>query len=130
MVNDYEPYLERIKKSASYLDTSTYEKILEKIGNAQIVLLGEATHGTHEFYDIRSEITKKLITEKNFNAIAIEGDWPDAYNINTYINNQRFNNAEEALRSFNQFPTWMWQNIPILELTKWLQKFNQEKKSK
>lgn len=92
------------------------------------MLLGEATHGTHEFYDIRSEITKKLITEKNFNAIAIEGDWPDAYNINTYINNQRFNNAEEALRSFNQFPTWMWQNIPILELTKWLQKFNQEKK--
>jgi erythromycin esterase-like protein len=97
MVNDYEPYLERIKKSASYLDTSTYEKILEKIGNAQIVLLGEATHGTHEFYDIRSEITKKLITEKNFNAIAIEGDWPDAYNINTYINNQRFNNAEALL---------------------------------
>ena len=123
-----EPHvIEKIKKSAVYFDDKAYDILLEKINDAQIVLLGEATHGTHEFYDIRIKITKKLILEKNFNAIAIEGDWPDAYTINSYINNNEIKNAQEALQSFDRFPTWMWQNIPMLHCTEWLKNHNQQK---
>lgn len=116
-----------IQKSLVYFDDKAYDNLLEKIGDAQIVLLGEATHGTHEFYEIRSEITKRLILEKNFNAIAIEGDWPDAYQINAYITNQKYDNAREAVSAFDRFPTWMWQNIPIIELIEWLKKHNEQK---
>lgn len=126
---DYEMYLQKIQKAAHYFDDKALTVLLKKINNAEIVLLGEATHGTQEFYEIRSEISKKLILEKKFNAIAIEGDWPDAYTINNYINHRDFNTAEEALRSFDRFPTWMWQNIPIRDLVEWLKTHNQATKT-
>lgn len=65
-----------------------YKQLLERIGDARFILIGEATHGTHEFYVMRAEITRRLITEKNFMAVAIEGDWPDAYNIHRYIHEE------------------------------------------
>ncbi len=121
----YKPeVIENIKKSAVILDEKAYDILLEKIGDAQVVLLGEATHGTHEFYEIRAEITKKLILQKDFNAIAIEGDWPDAYNINNYIHQKKYKNAQEALASFDRFPTWMWRNVSILKLVEWLKNHN------
>ncbi len=123
-------YIEKIKNKAIYFDEKAYENILNEIGNAQIVLLGEATHGTKEFYEMRAEISKKLITEKNFNAITIEGDWPDAYQINNFITDDNFSDPKESLSVFNRFPTWMWQNTEILKLIIWLKDFNKEKKEK
>ncbi len=124
----YEPQvITKIQRAALYLDETAITTLLDNIGDANIVLLGEATHGTHEFYELRSEISKRLILEKNFTTITIEGDWPDAYAVNAYIQNNAYNNAQEALQSFDRFPTWMWQNIPMLELVEWLKKYNQQK---
>jgi erythromycin esterase-like protein len=105
---------------------SDYDALLASIGDAQIVLLGEASHGTHEFYDMRAEITKRLITEKGFHAITIEGDWPDAYQVNRYIHQQKYTNAKEALSSFDRFPTWMWRNIPTMHFVEWLRDYNKQ----
>lgn len=120
---------QKIKNEAIVLDEKAYTKLLDNIGEAQIVLLGEATHGTHEFYDIRAHITKKLILEKNFTIIAIEGDWPDAYRINSYIHNHAVGDARDTLRAFDRFPTWMWQNIPMVHLIEWLKIHNQKQQS-
>lgn len=104
-----------------------YDELLDSIGDKQFVLLGEATHGTQEFYEIRAHITKRLLEEKNFTAIAIEGDWPDAYQINRYIHEQKYTNAKEALAVFTQFPSWMWRNVPMLTFVEWLADFNKQK---
>lgn len=103
-----------------------YDALLEAIGDAQVVMLGEATHGTHEFYDIRAHISKKLITDKHFNAIAIEGDWPDAYQVNHYIHDQKYSQASDALAAFDRFPTWMWRNVPMVHMCEWLRTHNQK----
>jgi erythromycin esterase-like protein len=123
--------VDALKKAALPLteQPSTYNALLEYIGDAQIVLLGEATHGTHQFYDIRAQLSKRLITEKNFNAITIEGDWPDAYQINNYIENQKYTKASDALASFDRFPTWMWRNVPMVKFAEWLHGYNQGKES-
>lgn len=104
-----------------------YDALLDYIGDAQIVMLGEATHGTKEFYDIRAEISQRLINEKNFNAILIEGDWPDAYHVNRYIHQQEHKNAQEALAAFDKFPTWMWRNASMVALVEWLAVYNKQK---
>ena len=106
---------------------SDYNALLESTNDAQIVLLGEATHGTHEFYDIRAQITKQLIAKKGFHAVAIEGDWPDAYQVNRYIHQQEYATATQALASFDRFPTWMWRNVPMVEFVEWLREYNQKK---
>lgn len=129
---EYAKAKESVKQNAIKFDyenispgeSEGYIKLIDYIGDAQIVLLGEATHGTKQFYDIRAEITKLLITQKNFNAIAIEGDWPDAYQVNLYINNKEYNSASDALSSFSRFPTWMWANKSILSLIEWLKEHN------
>lgn len=102
-----------------------YDALLNHIADASVVLLGEATHGTHEFYETRATITKRLIQEKGFNVIAIEGDWPDTYRINRYINNEGDDNSSiEALSDFKRFPSWMWRNHEIVSLIDWLKKYN------
>ena len=104
------------------------DPLLEQIGDASIVLLGEATHGTKEFYTLRTQITKRLIQEKGFRAICVEGDFPACYNINRYI--QHFNgidSVEKALEDFKRFPTWMWANVEIVKLITWLREWNKEK---
>src|SRR6266487_2994906 len=98
-----------------------YDPLMEIIGNARFVLLGEASHGTHEFYRERAEITKRLVQEKGFTAIAVEADWPAAYRINRYV--QRLSDdvdAIEALTDFKRFPTWMWRNTVVVEFVEWL----------
>lgn len=122
----YEPHmLKKIKDVTLELNDAAYNHLMQKIGNAQIVMIGEATHGTHEFYTIRAEITKKLIVEKGFHAIALEGDWPDAYHINAYVTKNTNNDMEQALSAFNKFPTWMWRNTVMLDFVRWLKRHNQ-----
>jgi erythromycin esterase-like protein len=95
------------------------------VGNSRFVLIGEASHGTHEFYRIRAEITKRLIREKGFSAIAIEADWPDAYRVNRYVQGRGADSdATQALGGFKRFPQWMWRNADILEFTGWLRAYN------
>lgn len=101
-----------------------YDPLLNLVGDAQIVMLGEATHGTQEFYRERANITRRLITERGFNAVAIEGDWPDAYRINEYAKGEALISANEALDGFKRFPTWMWANQEVLQFISWLHDYN------
>ena len=102
-------------------------RIKEREG-IQIVLLGESTHGTHQFYAQRMELSKRLIQECGFRAILVEGDWPDSYRVNRYIRGMGDDlDAEESLGSFGRFPTWMWRNADVLELVSWLEDYNQDR---
>jgi erythromycin esterase-like protein len=104
---------------------SDFDLLLDRIGDAPFVLLGEATHGTHEFYRIRAELTKRLIREKGFAAIAAEADWPDAYRINRYVRGLSGDtDATDALGDFKRFPQWMWRNADVLDLVGWLRTHN------
>src|SRR5207253_1534909 len=103
-----------------------YDSFVEWIGTARLVLLGEASHGTHEFYRERAEITKRLIKEKNFVAVAVEADWPDAYRVNRYVQGVSDDvDAVEALIDFRRFPTWMWRNTVVVEFIEWLRTHNE-----
>src|SRR6185369_6823124 len=104
---------------------SDYEPLIELIGDSHFVLLGEASHGTHEFYRQRAQITKRLIQEKGFTAVAVEADWPDAYRVNQYVRGQNADaDAVEALAGFKRFPAWMWRNADILDFIGWLRSHN------
>ena len=93
----------------------------ELIGDARIVLIGESSHGTHEFYEARAEITKWLIEEKGFCAVAAEADWPDAYRVNRYVRGLGDDqSAAEALSGFERFPAWMWRNVVVRDFVDWL----------
>ena len=95
------------------------------IGDARVVLIGESSHGTHEFYDARAEITKWLIEEKGFTAVAAEADWPDAYRVNRYVRGTGGDQSpEEALRGFQRFPAWMWRNTVVRDFVGWLRWHN------
>jgi len=102
-----------------------YDALLDLIGDARFVLLGEASHGTHEFYRERAEITKRLVLEKGFTAVAVEADWPDAYRVNRYVRGQSEDgDADAALGGFRRFPTWMWRNRVVLDFVEWLREHN------
>jgi erythromycin esterase-like protein len=102
-----------------------YQPLLDLVGGAQIVLLGEASHGTHDFYEHRARITRRLITEKGFSAVAVEADWPDAYRVNRYVQGDGDDaDADAALKGFERFPTWMWRNTVVLEFVEWLRDLN------
>ena len=102
-----------------------YDPLIGRIGEARFALLGEASHGTHEFYYERAEITKCLIAEKNFTAVAVEADWPDAYRLNRYVRGASDDvDAAEALADFRRFPTWMWRNTVMVEFIEWLRAHN------
>ncbi|MEG3436776.1 erythromycin esterase family protein [Pannus brasiliensis CCIBt3594] len=101
------------------------DPLIDAIDNARFVLIGEASHGTHEFYDLRAEITKRLIREKGFIAVAVEADWPDAYRVNRYARGLDGDmTPEEALRGFDRFPTWMWRNTDVVNFIGWLREYN------
>lgn len=119
--------LEAMRREAHPLtgDHRDYDALMALVGDARIVLLGEASHGTHEFYRERTRITKRLIAEHGFTAVAIEGDWPDAQRVNRYIRGARDDaDAEQALAGFRRFPTWMWRNGDVLDLVGWLRDHN------
>ncbi|HVN19284.1 MAG TPA: erythromycin esterase family protein [Dongiaceae bacterium] len=102
-----------------------YDPLLEFIGDARLVLLGEASHGTHEFYRQRAQITKRLIEEKGFSVVAVEADWPDAYRVNRYVRGATTDSdAAEALAGFTRFPAWMWRNADVLDFIGWLRSYN------
>ena len=101
------------------------EALEEIIGDARIVLIGESSHGTHEFYEARAEITKWLIEEKGFCAVAAEADWPDAYRVNRYVRGLGGDgSATEALSGFERFPAWMWRNVVVRDFVDWLHAHN------
>jgi len=105
--------------------SADYDPLLEKIGDARFVLLGEASHGTHEFYRERAEITRRLIREKGFTAVAVEADWPDAYRVNRFVRGLGDDpDADAALGGFRRFPTWMWRNADVLDFVRWLRAHN------
>ncbi len=107
-------------------DASDLDPLLDRIGNARYVLLGEASHGTSEYYVWRGWLTRRLIREKGFSFVAVEGDWPDCYAINRYVKGypDSGNSARDVLGAFRRWPTWMWANWEIVALTDWLKKHN------
>jgi erythromycin esterase-like protein len=105
--------------------TRDYDALLSGIGDARVVMLGEASHGTHEFYRERALITRRLIEEKGFTAVAVEADWPDAYRVNRYVRGDGPDeDAIDALADFGRFPTWMWRNADVLDFVGWLRTHN------
>jgi erythromycin esterase-like protein len=105
-----------------------FQPIMEMVADAQFVLLGEATHGSHEFYAARAEITQRLIERRGFTGICVEADWPDAYRVNRYVRGLGGDEeAVESLGDFKRFPTWMWRNSQMLEFIGWLREFNDER---
>lgn len=116
-----------VRPAAQELSGSSrdYNGLLDLIGDAHFVLLGEASHGTHEFYQQRAEVTRRLIAEKGFEAVAVEADWPDAYRINRFVRDLSDDREPvEALGDFKRFPTWMWRNADVLDFIGWLREFN------
>ena len=102
-----------------------YQPLMELIGDSRFVLLGESSHGTHDFYHTRAQITEWLIDEKGFSAVAVEADWPDAHRVNRYVQGRGDDpEAVEALGSFKRFPTWMWRNADVVEFVAWLRDYN------
>ncbi len=113
-------------KSHSVETVADLDPLMKCIGDAKIVMLGEASHGTHEYYTWRTLISQRLIVEKGFKFIAVEGDWPDCYRLNRYVKNYSDSgkSALEVLHAFNRWPTWMWANWEIVALSEWLYDHN------
>ncbi len=109
-------------------DEKAIDSLMEAIGNARCVLLGEASHGTHEYYTWRTELSKRLIEEKGFSFIAVEGDWPDCYRLNRYVKSYKDSgdSAQDVLHAFNRWPTWMWANWEVIALAEWLREHNRQ----
>jgi erythromycin esterase-like protein len=129
-IREAEALSEVIRRAAVPLTGAAkdYDALLDLIGDARLVLLGEASHGTHEFYHERAQITKRLIREKGFTAVAVEADWPDAYRVNQYVRGEGEDaTGLDALASFKRFPTWMWRNADVLDFVGWLRAHNDER---
>ncbi len=121
--------IEKIREKAVVFDDAgdVADEILALVSDARFVLIGEASHGTHEFYKSRAEITKRLISEKGFSAVAVEADFPDAYRVNRYARGLgEDKTANDALSDFTRFPLWMWRNRVVLEFVGWLKTHNDE----
>jgi erythromycin esterase len=103
------------------------DALIDDICERPIVMLGEASHGTHEFYTWRSAISKRLIQEKGFNFIAVEGDWPDCYKVNRFVkgNKDAGETVRDVLMNFDRWPTWMWANWEVAALAEWMREYNQ-----
>ena len=111
-------------------DAADLDPLLERIGDSRYVLLGEASHGTSDYYTWRAELSKRLIREKGFSFIAVEGDWPDCYRVNRYVKSYPHSGAgaREVLHAFERWPTWMWANDEIVDLIEWLRRYNEQRR--
>lgn len=109
-------------------NTLDLDPLLAKLSDSQVVLLGEASHGTHEYYTWRTALSKRLIQEHGFNFIAVEGDWPDFYRVNRYVKHYENSHSSsvEVLKEFNRWPTWMWANWEVESLITWLHTHNEK----
>jgi protein-L-isoaspartate(D-aspartate) O-methyltransferase len=96
--------------------------LLDRIGQSRVVLLGEATHGTAEFYQMRARITRELITKRGFTIVAVEADWPDAARVDRYVRHGPV--VPERGPAFSRFPTWMWRNAEVHDFVEWLRFWN------
>jgi erythromycin esterase-like protein/predicted phosphoribosyltransferase len=106
-------------------EAGDYDPVLERAAAARFVLIGEASHGTHEFYRDRAEMTKRLIAERGVTAVAVEADWPDAYRVNRFVRGQSDDETpDQALSDFRRFPAWMWRNTVVAEFVAWLRGYN------
>jgi erythromycin esterase-like protein len=124
-VTDHETGVLRAAARPLTGSASDYDPLLELVGDARFVLLGEATHGTAEFYDERARITQRLIEEKGFTAVAVEADWPDAWRVNRYVRGEGADaDGRAALSGFERFPAWMWRNTSVLAFVEWLRARN------
>ena len=105
-----------------------FSTLIDSIGDAKIVLLGEASHGTSEFYTIRAQLTKRLIEEKGFSIIAVEGDWPACQQVNRHIKGfgEKIEDTKGVMKAFNRWPTWMWANEDVLQLIESLKLYNEQ----
>jgi len=102
-----------------------YDHLIELAGNAQVVLIGEASHGTHEFYATRARLTRQLIEDKGFRLVTLEADWPDALRVHRYVTGDALEpDAATALGDFRRFPAWMWRNTAMVEFVDWLREWN------
>ena len=128
-MNASPPLVETVRQAVQPLtgDRADYDALLELVADARLVLLGEASHGTHEFYKARCEITKRLLQDKGFTAVAVEADWPAAHRVNCYVRGVGSDQtANEALGEFQRFPTWMWRNADVLDFVGWLRAYNDQ----
>jgi erythromycin esterase-like protein len=104
------------------------DTLFDLVGDAHVVLIGEASHGTHEFYAARARMTRRLIEEKGFTAVAVEADWPDACRVNRYVQGRGDDTSvEQALRGFERFPAWMWRNTVVRDFAGWLREHNDKR---
>lgn len=129
VVNDAPEQLVRAAALPLTGATSDLDVIINNLVNdeVRVVLLGESSHGTSDFYRLRAAITKRLIREKGFTKVAVEADWPDAYEVDRFVRNRHTSaeDAEEALKSFHRrFPTWMWRNADVLDFVGWMREYN------
>ncbi|HMJ04618.1 MAG TPA: erythromycin esterase family protein [Chthoniobacterales bacterium] len=109
---------------------SDYDALVEMAGAAQCVLIGEASHGTHEFYATRAALTRRLIAENGFYAIGLEADWPDMFRVHRFVQGRSEDaDARTALSDFRRFPGWMWRNTVVLEFVEWLRNWNTGRKT-
>ncbi|HEY7790303.1 MAG TPA: erythromycin esterase family protein [Vicinamibacterales bacterium] len=118
-----DPATDVVRHEALWFEPSVdgFGPLLDAVGDASVVLIGEATHGTHEFYGTRAELTKALIMRKGFNLVAVEADWPDAYRANRWVRHVASESgAAGALGDFTRFPRWMWRNREVVEFLEWL----------
>jgi protein-L-isoaspartate(D-aspartate) O-methyltransferase len=122
------PIADLLRETAEPIDgieSVKLDALLERIGEARLVLLGEATHGTSEFYRMRARITRELIARRGFRAVAVEADWPDAARIDRYVRNLPPTGTRQE-PAFSRFPTWMWRNQEVHEFVEWLRHHNEE----
>jgi erythromycin esterase-like protein len=107
-------------------DAQDLDPLLDRIGDARFVLLGEASHGTHDYYLWRARLSRRLIEEKGFRFIGVEGDWPDCYEVNRYVQGELPDTtARDVLHRFDRWPTWMWANWEIVAFAEWLRGHNE-----
>jgi erythromycin esterase len=126
-VNQETDVIHAIQQVARPLDTlEDLDPLMDRIGDARFVLLGEATHGTSEFYRWRARLSRRLIEEKGFSFIAVEGDWPDCYQVNRYVKGYDGSGktARDVLHGFSRWPTWMWANWEVVMLAEWMREHN------
>ncbi|HTK85509.1 MAG TPA: erythromycin esterase family protein, partial [Patescibacteria group bacterium] len=117
-----------IERRAVHLsgELTDFNSIIDAARNKSVVMIGEASHGTEEFYRTRAEITQRLIQELNFDAVAVEADWPDAYRVNKFVSLRSEETATESLSDFERFPVWMWRNHEVFKFIEWLHAYNYE----
>lgn len=119
--------LDELRRHAVELrgDETDHDDLLELVGDRPLVLLGEASHGSHEFYEQRARITRRLVEEAGFTAVAVEADWPDAHRVDRYVLGRSDDaDADAALSDFRRFPSWMWRNTDVVALVEWLRRHN------